>query len=148
MGVVRCNQIGLSLNKKKLRGRWSWRGLQMTPCCLGIAWRTSSVLGGLRTRSILGGSVLDGDDFDGGANELLVATMGAILLVLGVTRLVLLVRSPCYFSLSLLFFRRCNSFEGKIKPEMVLHPSNLIIQSTQKPIPFDPITVPTKHTPV
>ena len=30
MGVVGCNLIGLSLNKKK------WRGLQMMPCGLGI----------------------------------------------------------------------------------------------------------------
>ena len=39
MGVVGCNQIGLSLNKKKWRGRRSWRGLQTTPCGLGIARR-------------------------------------------------------------------------------------------------------------
>ena len=84
-------------------------------------------MGGLRTRSILGGSVLGGDDLDGGANEFPMATMGAISPVLGATRPVLLVRSPCYFSLSLLFSRGCNSFEGKIKPEMILHPSNLIL---------------------
>ena len=91
-------------------------------------------MGGLRTRSILGGSVLGGDDLDGGVDEFPVATMGAISPVLGETRPVLLVRSPCYFSLSLslLFSWGCNSFEGKIKPEMVLHPSNLILQSTQK----------------
>ena len=40
--------------------------------------RTSSVLGGSRTRSVLGG-----DGLDGGTNELLAATMGAISLVLG-----------------------------------------------------------------
>ena len=39
--------------------------------------RTSSVLGGSRTRSVLGGSGLGGDDLDGGADELLAATMGA-----------------------------------------------------------------------
>ena len=98
MGVVGCNLIGLSLNEKK------WRGLQMMPCGLGIARRTSSVLGGLRTRSILGGSVLGNDDLDGGVDELPVATMGAISPVLGATRSVLLVRSPSYFSLSLFYF--------------------------------------------
>ena len=45
--------------------------------------RTSSVLGGSRTRSVLGGLVLGGDGLDGGTNELLAATMGAISLVLG-----------------------------------------------------------------
>ena len=40
-------------------------------------------MGGLKTRSVLGGSGLGGDDLDGGANELPVATMGAISLVLG-----------------------------------------------------------------
>ena len=40
---------------------------------------------GLRTRSVLGGSVLGGDDLDGEANELPAATMGAILSVLGAT---------------------------------------------------------------
>ena len=39
MGVVGCNQNGLSLNKKKWRGQRSWRGLQTTPCGLGIAQR-------------------------------------------------------------------------------------------------------------
>ena len=85
MGVVGCNLIGLSLNKKK------WRGLQTMPCGLGIAQRTSLVLGVLRTRSILGGSILGGDDLDGGADELPAATMGAISLMLGATRPVLLV---------------------------------------------------------
>ena len=51
-------------------------------------------------RSILGGSVLGGDNLDGGADELPAATMGAISPVLGATKLV---RSPCCFSLSLLF---------------------------------------------
>ena len=70
----------------------------MTPCGLGITRRTSSVLGGSRTRLVLGG-----DNLDGSADELPAATMNAILPMLGATRLVLLVRSPCYFSLSLLF---------------------------------------------
>ena len=39
----------------------------------------SLVLGGSRTRLILGGSVLGGDDLDGDADELLVATMMATL---------------------------------------------------------------------
>ena len=39
--------------------------------------RMSSVLSGSRTRSVLGGSGLGGDDLDGGADELLAATMGA-----------------------------------------------------------------------
>ena len=90
----------------------------------------SLVLGGLRTRSILSGSVLGGDNLDGGADELPVTTMGAISSILGATKPM---RSPCCFSLSLSsIFLRCNSFEGKIKPKMVLHPSSLILQSTQK----------------
>nr|POE57197.1 hypothetical protein CFP56_01853 [Quercus suber] len=84
MGVVGCNQIGLSLNKKK------WRGLQTTPCGLGIAQRTSSFLGGSRMRSVLGGLVLDGDDLDGDVDELPAATIGAISPVLGATRQMLL----------------------------------------------------------
>ena len=48
---------------------------------IGVS-RTSSILSGSRTRSVLGGSVLGGDDLDGGTDELLVATMGAILPVL------------------------------------------------------------------
>ena len=71
---------------------------------------------------ILGGSVLGGDDLDGGVDEFPVATMGAIssvlgcdlggasgnaiLPVLGATRPVLLVRSPCCFSFSLFYFPR------------------------------------------
>ena len=73
----------------------------MTPCGLGIAQRTSSVLGGSRTRSVLGGNGLDG-----GTDELPTATMGTISSVLGATRPVLLVRSPCCFSLSLFYFLR------------------------------------------
>ena len=65
--------------------------------------RTSSVLGRSRMRSVLGGSVLGGDDLDGGTDELPTATMGTILSVLGATRPVLPVRSPCCFFLSLLF---------------------------------------------
>ena len=42
-------------------------------------------------RSVLGGSVLGGDDLDGGADELPAATMGAISPMLGVTRPMLLV---------------------------------------------------------
>ena len=39
MGVVGCNQIRLSLNKKKWRGWLSWRGLRTTPYGLGITRR-------------------------------------------------------------------------------------------------------------
>ena len=60
-----------------------WRG--RLAGALGIAQRTSLVLGGSRTRSVLGGSVLGGDDLDGGVDELPAVTMGAILLVLGAT---------------------------------------------------------------
>ncbi|KAK7846869.1 hypothetical protein CFP56_007362 [Quercus suber] len=42
---------------------------------IGVS-RTSSVFGGSRTRSVLGRSVLGGDDLDGGADELPAATMG------------------------------------------------------------------------
>ena len=49
---------------------------------IGVS-RMSSVLGGSRTRLVLGGSVLGGDDLDGGADELLTATMDVILLILG-----------------------------------------------------------------
>ena len=48
---------------------------------IGVS-RTSSILSGSRTRSVLGGSVLGGDDLDGGTDELPMATMGAILPVL------------------------------------------------------------------
>ena len=48
---------------------------------IGVS-RMSSILSRSRTRSILGGSVLGGDDLDGGTDELPMATMGAILLVL------------------------------------------------------------------
>ena len=41
---------------------------------IGVS-RTSSILGGSRRRSVLGGSVLGGDDLDGGVDELLAATM-------------------------------------------------------------------------
>ena len=61
------------------------------------------VLGGSRTRSVLGGLVLGGDNLDGDADELPTATMGVISPVLSATRPVLLVRSPCCVSLSLLF---------------------------------------------
>ena len=46
--------------------------------------RTSSVLDGLRTRSILGGSGLGGDDLDGGADELPAATIGVFFIGAGV----------------------------------------------------------------
>ena len=36
-----------------------------------------------------------------------------------------------FLSLSSIFMG-CNSFEGKIRPEMVLHHRGLILQSTQK----------------
>ena len=75
-----------------------WRG-RLTGA-LGIARRTSLVLGGSGTRSVLGG-----DDLDGGADELLAATMGAISSVLLVDR-------SCSLSLSL--FARL-----KLGPEMV-----------------------------
>ena len=44
---------------------------------IGVS-RMSSILGASRTRSVLGGSILGGDDLDGNANEFLAATMGAI----------------------------------------------------------------------
>ena len=37
--------------------------------------RMSSILGGSRTRSVLGGSVLGGDNLDGNTGKLLAATM-------------------------------------------------------------------------
>ena len=46
--------------------------------------RTSSVLGESRTRSVLGGSVLGGDDLDGDVDELPTATMGAFFAGAGV----------------------------------------------------------------
>ena len=84
-------------------------------------------MGGLRTRSVLGG-----DDLDGSADELPAAAMGVISSVLGTTRPVLLgAISLLFLSLSSIFLG-CNSFEGKINPEMVLHPLSLILQLTQK----------------
>ena len=82
-----------------------WRG-RLTGA-LGIARRTSLVLGGSGTRSVLGGSLLGGDDLDGGADELPAATMGAISSVLLVDR-------SCSLSLSLSLFARL-----KLGPEMV-----------------------------
>ena len=60
---------------REWRGRRSWKG--RLAGALGIARQTSSVLGGSRTRSVLGRSVLGGDDLDGDADELPAATMGA-----------------------------------------------------------------------
>jgi len=61
-------------------GRWSVAARSATLSKrenkIGVS-RMSSILGGSRTRSVLGGSGLGGDDLDGGADELLVATMGA-----------------------------------------------------------------------
>ena len=46
--------------------------------------RTAALMSfGSRTRSILGGSVLGGDNLDGGGDELPAVTMGVILPVLG-----------------------------------------------------------------
>ena len=45
---------------------------------IGVS-RTSSILSGSRTRSVLGGSVLGGDDLDGGTNELPATTIGLVL---------------------------------------------------------------------
>ena len=44
---------------------------------IGVS-RTSYVLGRSRTRLVLGGFVLGGDNLDGGINELPAVTMGAI----------------------------------------------------------------------
>ena len=63
--------------------------------------RMSSVLGGSRTRSVLGRSVLGGDDLNGSTNELLATTMMA--------------------TLSLSTFSICKMwFKGKTTMEMVL----------------------------
>ena len=46
--------------------------------------RTAALMSfGSRTRSMLGGSVLGGDNLDGGGDELPAVTMGVILPVLG-----------------------------------------------------------------
>ena len=45
--------------------------------------RTSLVMGGLKTRSVLGGSGLGGDDLDGSIDEFPTVTMGVISSVLG-----------------------------------------------------------------
>ena len=50
---------------------------------IGVS-RTSLVLGGLRTRSVLGGSSLGGDNLDGGADELPAATIGVFFTGAGV----------------------------------------------------------------
>ena len=130
--------------------------------------RTSLVLSGSRTRSVLGGSGLGGDDLDVGADKLLASTMGAFFAGVGVlscrcwdvissvlqavrshrcwgaTRpmrsgvgvgtgcgeLMLLVQSPCCFSLSSIFLG-CNSFEGKIEHDIMLCPKCLILWSTR-----------------
>jgi len=96
--------------------------------------RTSSVLGGSRTRSVLGGSGLGGDD-----RALVAAPMGAISLVLGCDlagarcdETVLLVRSPCCFSLSLSsIFLRPNSFKGKYKRKWFYRVRRHILRLTE-----------------
>ena len=66
-------------------------------------------------RSVLGGLVLGGDDPDGGADELPVATMGAISPVLGAThRCFWWIDLALSLSLSLSLFTRL-----RLGPEMV-----------------------------
>ena len=136
-GGMQPNRV--EFEQEKMEGTMKLEGISNDALWFKHCLTNELGLGWVEDEIVLGGSVLGGDDLDGGTDELPVATMGAISLVLSATRLVLLVRSPCYFSLSLLFFREYNSFKGEIKPEMVLHPSNLILQSTEKPIPFVPI---------
>ena len=49
---------------------------------IGVS-RMSSILGASRTRSVLGGSILGGDNLDGSVDEFPTATMGVILSMLG-----------------------------------------------------------------
>ena len=49
---------------------------------IGVS-RMSSILGASRTRSVLGGSILGGDDLDGSIDEFPTVTMGVISSVLG-----------------------------------------------------------------
>ena len=98
--------VGVGL-RNGFSGFREWRG-RLTGA-LGIARRTSLVLGGSGTRSVLGGSLLGGDDLDGGADELPAATMGAISSVLLVDR-----SCSLSLSLSLSLFARL-----KLGPEMV-----------------------------
>ena len=104
--------------------------------------RTSSVLGGLRTRSVLGGSGLgggiDGCDLAGAGTRSHRCFTRRNLAGAGCDETVLLVRSPCRFSLSSIFLGR-NSFEGKIQTEIVLQGQRAYFTVNGNDFPFDPI---------
>ena len=64
---------------------WGWSGVgwwSMAAKSATLSKRENKI-GVPRTSSVLDGSVLGGDDLDGGAYELPTATMGSISLVLG-----------------------------------------------------------------
>ena len=89
-------------------------------------FRMSSVLGELRTRSILGGSVLSGDDLDYSVNELPALTPISLS---GFTLISLSLLLP----LSLSTFSVCKMlFEGKTTMEMVLRVREGILRSKCK----------------
>ena len=89
-------------------------------------FKMSSVLGESRTRLILGGSVLSGDDLDDGIDELLAATPISLSLVSHSS----LSLPP---SLSLSTFSVCKMlFEGKTAMEMVLRVRGGILRSKCK----------------
>ena len=89
--------------------------------------RMSLILGGSRSRSVLGGSVLGGDNLDGNADKLPAATMMA---------------TPISLSLSLSTFLVCKMlFEGKTIMEMVLWVTRGILRSKCKTF-----SVGAKHT--
>ena len=94
--------------------------------------RMSSVLGESRTRSILGGSVLSGDDLDDGVDELPAATPISLSLV-SHSSLSLSLSLPPFLSLSLSTFSVCKMlFEGKTTMEMVLRVRGGILRSKCK----------------
>ena len=79
--------------------------------------RMSSILGGSRTRSVLGGSVLGGDNLEGNTGKLLAATLMVTLSL----------------SLSLSTFLVCKMlFKGKTIMEMVLWVRRGILRSKCK----------------
>ena len=123
---------------------------------IGVS-RTSSILGGSRTRLVLGGLSLGGDDQAWVDWAWVAAPMGTISPVLGcdpacvsggAISLVLGVTRPCFWcdllavslslSLSSIFLGR-NSFESKIQTEMVLQGQRAYFKVNGNGFPFDPI---------
>ena len=115
---------------------------------IGVS-RTIFVLGGSRTRSVLGGSGLGGDDLAWVDRAWVAAPIGAISSVFQVaqSRRCWVRRDRAFGAISLLFlslslssiFLWWNSFEGKIQTEMVLQGQRAYFAVNGNDFPFDPI---------